>query len=180
MESSQGSCHSNFKCFIPLSLLQLFALKRHGGLSSYHVIALPANDLASSFATSVTERLHDYHSVLSDTKREPQSLSIDELKIILSKIHSLLPPVKSNLIYDSQEDETNTILETILSKAHTSLQSLQSYVNGHQLYTAGIGLTLNALMDNNVPTDWYYPHQHINKGKSLVEFIQLMRHLYYY
>ena len=176
----QGSYHSNFKCFIPLSLLQLLALKHQSGLSSYHVIALTGNDLTSSFTTSVRERLLDYHNVLSDTKRETQSLSIDELKPILNKIHSLLPPIESNLIYDSQEDDTNTILETILNKAHSSLQSLQSYVEGHQSYTAQIGLTLSVLMDNNVPTDWYYPHQHINKGKTLVEFIQLVRHLYYY
>uniref|UniRef100_A0A1X7TIU7 AAA+ ATPase domain-containing protein n=2 Tax=Amphimedon queenslandica TaxID=400682 RepID=A0A1X7TIU7_AMPQE len=180
LESSQGSFHTSFKCFIPLSLLQLLALKHHSGLSSYHVIALTGNDLASSFTTSLRERLLDYYNVFSHTKREPQSLSIDELKPILNKIHSLLPPIKSNLIYDSQEDDTNTILETILNKAHSSLQSLQSYVEGHQLYTAQIGFTLSVLMDNNVPTDWYYPHQHINKGKTLVEFIQLVRHLYYY
>ena len=139
-----------------------------------HVIALTGNDLASSFTTSVT----DYHNVLREN--HSHYISIDELKPILNKIHSLLPPIESNLIYDSQEDDTNTILETILNKAHSSLQSLQSYVEGHQSYTAQIGLTLSVLMDNNVPTDWYYPHQHINKGKTLVEFIQLVRHLYYY
>ena len=175
LETLQEKSDSNFKCFIPLSLSQLSKLNHRMRLSSYHILALPSND-----SISPVDRLDDYHRVLGAAKKEPKLLLSEDLRAILSKIRSLLPLVKSNKVYDSQEDETDTMLEGILSKAHISLESLHSYIEGGQSYTAPVGYTLNALMNNAVPNNWYYPHQNINKRRSLVEFIQFMRQLYYY
>lgn len=151
----------------------LTELQSHMTSSPYHVITLPSHTPPSAAA-----RLHDYHIIIErgDNRINSHVHSSEEIKLIVNKVRSLLPKVRAN-IYDSQE-ERDSELETILHHAHVSLHLVQGYLQGDQPYTASVGQTVTSIITNQVPETWY--SSHAERGRSLVEFIQWIRQLYYY
>lgn len=180
MKSFQKNCDSNFHCFIPLSMSHLLLLKSHITLSSCYVIALP------TVATPITKSrvLQKYHMIIGDENIISKPLPIEELKLIVTKIHSLLPSVSEARlgIYDSQSND-NTDMDIILNKAHSSLILIQTYLQGNHPYTALIGLTINSLLVNEVPVVWpceLIKDHNGDRITALTDFIHWIRQLYYY
>ena len=107
------------------------------------------------------------------------SYSVNQLKKIVNKIHSLLPTLEAD-VYDS-EDDHETEYDRLLLKVHSTLQSVQLYLHGKFQYTVEMGDILTCIVNNTVPEMWL--GEEVNDDRqteTLIEFIQWVRQEHYY
>ena len=107
------------------------------------------------------------------------SYSVNQLKEIVNKIHSLLPRLEAD-VYDSQDDH-ETEYEQLLLTVHSTLQSVLLYLHGKLQYTVEVGDILACIVNNTVPEMWLGEELNDDRQtETLIEFIQWVRQEHYY